>query len=64
MTTLTHPGTEHVRRAALRDLVRRAGAVRTPLVRRLRAAIHEFAASGQLGPDPEIEVGRWTGARV
>jgi hypothetical protein len=64
MTTITYPGTEHVRRAELRDLVRRAAAARIPLVRRLRVAIHRFAASGQLGPDPEVEVGRWTGARV
>jgi hypothetical protein len=64
MTSITHPATEQVRRAALRDLVRRATAALAALAHRLRAKFIDIAASGQLGPDPEIEVGRWTGARV
>lgn len=64
MTAITHAAPEHVRRAASRDPVRRAAAALIQLTRRLRASFNGFAASGQLGPDPETEVGRWTGARV
>ena len=34
------------------------------LAGRLRAQVRELAEAGQLGPDPETEIGRWTGARV
>ena len=63
MTTITHPAVRQDRRATLRDLVRRwAAALRT--VARLRAAIAGIAVAGQLGPVPDVERGRWTGARV
>lgn len=64
MTTITRPAAEHVRRATLGDLVRRWAAAVAAAVRWLRAEIAEIAAAGQLGPDPEVETGRWTGARV
>jgi hypothetical protein len=64
MTTITRPATEQVRLATLRDLVRRWAAAVAAAARWLRAEIAEIGAAGQLGPDPEIEIGRWTGARV
>jgi hypothetical protein len=64
MTTITRPATEQVRRAALRDLVRRSVAALATLTRRVKAEIADAAAAGQLGRDPETEMGRWTGARV
>jgi hypothetical protein len=66
MTSITHPATEQIRRATLRDLVRRwaAAAALATLARWLRAKIADTALASQLGPDPEVEVGRWTGARI
>jgi hypothetical protein len=64
MTAITRPGTEQVRRATLRDLVRQWAAAVATLARWLRTEIADIAAAGQLGPDAETEMGRWTGARV
>lgn len=64
MTTITHPATGQLRRAALRDLVRRWSIGLAASIPRLRTEIRRFAAAGQLGPGPEIEMGRWTGARA
>jgi hypothetical protein len=64
VTTITHPAAEVFRRATLRDLVRRRVAATVGVARSLRAEIANLGATGQLGPDPEVEVGRWTGARV
>jgi hypothetical protein len=64
MTVITRPSTDAVRRATLRDLVRRSGAGIGLLARRLWGEVVEMAAAGQLGPDAETEMGRWTGARV
>lgn len=64
MTAATHPGASHVRRSSLHGAIRQWTAPLTTLVRRLRAQAAAFAASGQLGPDPEKEIGRWTGARM
>jgi hypothetical protein len=64
MTTITRPATEQVQRAALGGLVRRSAAAFATLPRRMRSRLVEAAISGQLGPDPEVEVGRRTGARV
>jgi len=64
VTTITHPAAEAFRRATLRDLVRRRVAATVGVARSLKAEIANLGAAGQLGPDPEVEVGRWTGARV
>jgi len=64
MTVTTHPDISSIRRPTLRDLVRRWAAGLAPLIQWLRAGFAEIAAAGQLGPDPETEIGRWTGARV
>jgi hypothetical protein len=64
MTTITRPVTEQVRHTVLHGLVGRPAAALATLTRRLRAGLIDIAASGQLGPNREIEVGRWTGARV
>jgi hypothetical protein len=64
MTATTHPGTTGVRRSSLQDAVRQPARPLTTLVGRFRAKVAAFAASGQLGPDPEKEIGRWTGTRT
>lgn len=64
MTATTHPAPSRVRRSSLQGAIRQSTGPLTTLVRRLRAQVAEFAASGQLGPDPEKEIGRWTGARM
>jgi hypothetical protein len=64
MTAITHPGGVAARRSPLRDLVRRSASGVATLARRLRTTVADIAASGQLGPDPETEAGRWTGART
>lgn len=64
MTTVAHPNTGQVRHEALRDVVRRLTAALATLIRTLRAELSDIAAAGQLGPDAEVEVGRWTGTRV
>ena len=55
-STDTVPSTDTVRRTTLRYLVR--------LARCLKADVSGIAAAGQLGPDAETEVSRWTGARI
>jgi hypothetical protein len=64
MTATTHPRTTGVRRSSLQDAVRQQAGRLTTLVGRLRAKVAAFAAAGQLGPDLEKEIGRWTGART
>lgn len=64
MTTITHPGTDAVRRSRVRDLVRRSASGVAVVARRLTTKFAEIASSGQLGPDAETEIGRWTGARI
>jgi len=64
MTTITRPATEQARRVTLRDLLRGSAAAVAATARWLRAKIIDIAAAGQLGPDPETEMGRWTGARI
>jgi hypothetical protein len=64
MTTITRPGTEGVRHASLRDLVRNWAVGLAGLVRHLGRRIADMAASQHLGKDNETEIGRWTGARV
>ena len=64
MTVITHPSSDAVRRSTLRDLVRRSASGVAKLARRLRTTVAHIAISGQLGPDAETEVGRWTGARI
>ena len=64
MTAITRTSTEQVRRTMLRRLAQQwAAAVARP-ARWLWAKGADAAAAGQLGPDPETEIGRWTGARV
>jgi plasmid stabilization system protein ParE len=64
VTTITHPAAEAFRRARLRDLVRQRAAAAVGVARSLKAEIANLGAAGQLGPDPDVEVGRWTGTRV
>jgi len=64
MTTIAHPASEVVPRPTLRDRVRRPLTTAAKAVRWLRAEIAALGDAGQLGPDPEVEIGRWTGARV
>lgn len=64
MTAITHPSTDATRRTTLRNLVRRSASGVAALARRLMAKVAETAASSQLGPDAETEMGRWTGART
>lgn len=68
MTATTHPSThsstDAVRHSRLRDLVRRTASGVAILARSLRTKVADIAASGQLGPDAETEMGRWTGARI
>lgn len=64
MIAITHPSTDAVRRSTMRDLVRRAASGVATLARRLRTKVADISASGQLGPDAETEVGRWSGARI
>ena len=63
MTSIAQPTVEQVRRATLRDLVRKwIAAVAT--VARVPTSIVAIARTGQLGPGLEVEEGRRTGARV
>lgn len=64
MTTITHPATKQIRRTPLRDRARRPAAAFAARIRSLMARLQGMAAAGQLGPGQEVEVGRWTGARV
>jgi hypothetical protein len=64
VTATTHPATDQVRRLTLRAVVRRSAATVAALVQKLRTEIADVAAAGQLGPDVDAEMGRWTGARV
>lgn len=34
------------------------------VTRRMRTALRDFADSGQLGPDPQVTISRWTGGRI
>ena len=64
MTTAAYeaasPATHRERRATLRRLT----SIVIVILSRLRGRLAEIGSAGQLGPDPETEVGRWTGARV
>jgi hypothetical protein len=64
MTTIAHPRIDQTRRPTLRQLVQRWADGVTAPVRWLRARYAAIATAGQLGPDAETQVGRWTGARV
>ena len=64
MTAVTHPTTDAIRRSTLRDLVRRSTSGLASIASRVTTKVADLAAAGQLGPDAETEVGRWTGARV
>jgi hypothetical protein len=44
--------------------VRQSSGAFRAAAQRLKSAIADLAIGGQLGPEPEVEVGRWTGARV
>jgi hypothetical protein len=64
MTTITRPALRQVRHSVLRGLVRTSAAAFTTPIRSLVTRLNGIAAAGQLGPGREVEVGRWTGARV
>ena len=64
MTSIAHPTVEQVRRATLRDIVRKWMAAVTTVARVSRSRIAAIAMTGQLGPGLEVEDGRRTGARV
>jgi hypothetical protein len=64
MTTITRPATELAQHPTRRHLVRQSAGALRATTQRLKSAIAELAVGGQLGPDPEVEVGRWTGART
>jgi hypothetical protein len=64
MTAIIRTSTEQVRRTMLRGLALQWAAAITKPARWLWAKAADAAFAGQLGPDPETEIGRWTGARV
>jgi hypothetical protein len=64
MTAASQPRPIDLRHGGSAALPRRIATAIARAPQHLGAAIRAMAASGQLGPNPETEVGRWTGARV
>ena len=64
MTTATTPVHSSLRRADLAALAASFGAASLTVLRRARQGFRAFAEAGQLGPDRNTEVGRWTGTRT
>jgi hypothetical protein len=64
MTAINSSRTDLIRRTTRRELARQWAVGLARLARPFKADIAQIAAAGQLGPDPETETGRWTGARV
>lgn len=64
MTTLSQPRARSAGRMDRTTSVRRLGHGLTQVVNWLRSQVRDIAAAGQLGSDPETEIGRSTGARI
>ena len=64
MTTLSQPRARSAGRVVRTTSVRRLGHGLARVVSWLRSQAAEIADAGQLGPDPETEIGRSTGARI
>jgi hypothetical protein len=64
MTAVTQPRPIDLGRRGPADIPRRIAAAIVRAAKTSGAAIRATVGRGQLGPDPETEVGRWTGARV
>jgi hypothetical protein len=64
MTSIARQTATPTNRSALPAIVRSIAWAGLALARRAHRSIREAAVTAQLGPDPETEVGRWTGARI
>jgi hypothetical protein len=64
MTITTTPVRSFVRRADLAVMAASFAVAGVTVLRRVRQAFRAFADAGQLGPEQNTEVGRWTGARI
>ena len=64
MTATTTPVRSSIRRADLAAMPASFVAAVLKVLHRARQAFRALADAGQLGPEQNREVGRWTGARI
>lgn len=64
MTAISQPRTLPVGRTAPTSPGRRVVSALARAIASLGGRVSDMVRSGQLGPDPETEIGRYTGARI